>query len=180
LGAAPPPTIARMLHLNSISTMPMPPLLKPLQNCRSQVPLKVLCMSTSARQRRRLRGRATVWVGQVKPEAVSRRTTRGANAMDYATCRAQSLSMVLTRSLNGSQLYTRKPLLVPQAKQPLSWLKPMWSSSTGVGLLSIHVNLIVCVQEDDDKFVSTRQAKASSRRESLPTSAQASAATHKL
>lgn len=32
-GAGPPPTIARMLHLNNISTIPMPPLLKPRQNC---------------------------------------------------------------------------------------------------------------------------------------------------
>lgn len=175
LGAAPPPTMARMLHLNSISTMPMPPLLKPLQNCKSQVLFKVLCMSTFARQRRRLRERATMRVGHVKPEAVIRGTTGRANATHEAACKAQSLAMVPTRSLNGSQLYTRKPLLVPQAKQPLSWLKPMWSSSTGVALLSIHVNLMICAQEDD-KLVSTRQAKASSRRQSLPTSAKISAA----
>ena len=33
LGVVPPPTIARMLHLNSISTMPIPPLLNSLRNC---------------------------------------------------------------------------------------------------------------------------------------------------
>lgn len=33
LGAGPPPTMARMLQRNSISTMPMPPLLNPRQNC---------------------------------------------------------------------------------------------------------------------------------------------------
>lgn len=32
-GAGPPPTIARMLQRKSISTIPMPPLLKPRQNC---------------------------------------------------------------------------------------------------------------------------------------------------
>lgn len=34
-----------------------------------------------------------------------------------------------TVSLKGSQLYTRKPLVVPQAKQPVSWLKEMLSTS---------------------------------------------------
>jgi hypothetical protein len=32
-GASPPPTMASMLQRKSISTMPMPPLLKPRQNC---------------------------------------------------------------------------------------------------------------------------------------------------
>lgn len=32
LGAAPPPTMAKMLHRKSISTIPIPPLLKPRQN----------------------------------------------------------------------------------------------------------------------------------------------------
>jgi hypothetical protein len=41
LGAGPPPTMARMLHLNSISTMPIPPLLKPRQNCSKAEDCKV-------------------------------------------------------------------------------------------------------------------------------------------
>lgn len=36
-GDGPPPTIARMLHRNSISTIPMPPLSKPLQNCTARM-----------------------------------------------------------------------------------------------------------------------------------------------
>ena len=102
-GAAPPPTMARMLHRNSISTMPIPALLNSLLNC-----------SPAAQSPERL--------------------GRGRRAQHAAAMHGPSSAGRRTVSLKGSQLYTRKPELVPQAKHVTSWLKFTDSSSSDPAL----------------------------------------------
>jgi len=102
-GAAPPPTMARMLHRKSISTMPIPALLNSLLNCSPAAqPPERLGRSRRAQHAAAMHG----------PSGAGRRTV----------------------SLKGSQLYTRKPELVPQAKHVTSWLKFTDSSSSDPAL----------------------------------------------
>lgn len=120
LGEGPPPTIARMLHRNSISTMPMPPSLNPRQNC--------------GRSRACMHAQGVAW--PERGEAAQGAPHACGMPPGVATARGGGMGRrhaaghpPRTVSLKGSQLNTRNPVLMPQAKQPASWLKDRHNTS---------------------------------------------------